>query len=254
MLQIGAQLYTVRMYCQNERDLGRTLERVAKIGYRNVQLSGLGNIAPQRVKALCDANGLKIVLTHNPEQKFLENVEALIDEHLLYGCKYVGLGAMSERYRRPEWVDCFAKDMEAPARKLRDAGLTFMYHHHNFEFGHLPAGGTIMDRLLAALPAELMGVTADTYWLQMGGVDANEWLAGHADRLHCVHFKDFLPVDFSVRMAAVGQGNMDFGKMLDTLRQNGVTEYVLVEQDDCYGQSPFDCLQTSYDCLKALGC
>ena len=254
MLEIGAQLYTVRMYCQNERDLGRTLEKVAGIGYKTVQLSGLGNIAPKRVKALCDENGLRIVLTHNPEQRFLENVDGLIEEHLLYGCKYVGLGAMSDRYRRAEWADYFARDMETPARRLRDAGLTFMYHHHNFEFGRLPEGGTIMDRLLSALPAELMGVTAETDWLQMGGVNAEQGLEDHADRLHCVHFKDFVPVDFSVRMAAVGQGNMDFAKMLETLRQNGVTEYVLVEQDDCYGQSPFDCLKQSYDHLKKLGC
>ena len=31
------------------------------------------------------------------------------------------------------------------------------------------------------------------------------------------------------------------------------TEYMLVEQDDCYGEDPFDCLKRSYDYLKANG-
>ena len=51
-MQIGAQLYTLRAFTQTEKDLGRTLERVARIGYRNVQLSAIGPIAPKRIKAL----------------------------------------------------------------------------------------------------------------------------------------------------------------------------------------------------------
>ena len=36
MMKIGAQLYTLRTYCQNETDLGRTLARVAAMGYEAV--------------------------------------------------------------------------------------------------------------------------------------------------------------------------------------------------------------------------
>ena len=95
-MRIGAQMYTLRMYGQNERDLGRALEKVARIGYRDVQLSALGPIAPRRVKALCDANGLAIVLTHNPEQDFLTHPDELIEKHQIYGCRYVGLGYLPD--------------------------------------------------------------------------------------------------------------------------------------------------------------
>ena len=36
------------------------------------------------------------------------------------------------------------------------------------------------------------------------------------------------------------------------LRKAGV-EYMLVEQDRCYDEDPFDCLKKSYDYLKSLG-
>lgn len=252
-MQIGAQLYTLRTFTQSEVDLGRTLEQVAKMGYQTVQLSGIGPIAPKAVKAICDANGLKIVLTHNGEQKFLNHVDALIEEHQIYDCKYVGLGAMSERYRTADFLPYFAKDFEGPARKLKDAGMLFMYHNHAFEFARLPDGRTYMDALLSMMPAELMGITADTYWLQYAGVDVNAWVAKHADRLPCVHLKDLVPCLNEAHMAAVGQGNINFPAILKTLEQNGVTEYALVEQDNCYGESPFACMKQSYDYLNGLG-
>ena len=186
-MQIGAQLYTVRTYCQREADLGHTLERVAAIGYRAVQLSALGPIAPKRIKALCDGNGLRIALTHNPESDFLIDLDGLIERHQLYGCSYAGLGYLPDRYHSPDWLPRFAEDFGPAAEKLKAAGMKLMYHNHAFEFSHMPDGRTMMDHLLAMLPPELMGVTADTYWLQFGGMDAAAWLRAHADRLPCGH-------------------------------------------------------------------
>ena len=57
----------------------------------------------------------------------------------------------------------------------------------------------------------------------------------------------------SERMAAVGADNMPFEKILRALCAGGGVKYALVEQDDCYGQSPFDCLKASYDYLRGLG-
>ena len=251
-MQIGAQSYTVRAFCQNERDLGRTLERIAAIGYRCVQLSAIGPIPPKRVKALCDQNGLRIALTHNPEADFLYNTDALIERHLLYGCRYVGLGYLPDRYHAPDWLPYFAEDFGPAADRLRAAGLRMMYHHHAFEFARLPDGNTVMEHILAMLPSDLMGVTADTYWLQAGGADVCAWLQSHADRLHCVHLKDYALSGPEVRMAPVGAGNLDFSRIMEILRRNGVTEYAFVEQDECYGASPFDCLRRSLDYLNAL--
>ncbi|MBQ4639773.1 MAG: sugar phosphate isomerase/epimerase [Clostridia bacterium] len=251
-MKIGAQLYTVRMFAQNERDLGRTLEKIAGIGYEYIQVSGIGNIAPEKVKNICDQNGLKIVLTHCPEHRFLNDIGGLIKEHQMYGCRYVGLGMMSDRYRTMDMFDEFFYDFEKPLEKLHENGLHFMYHNHALEFSRLPDGRVMMDVMLERFPKELMGVTADTYWMQFAGLDVNDWLTKHADRLPCVHLKDMIPDGFTAKMAAVGSGNMNFEKILDTLRHNGVTEYALVEQDDCYGESPFCCLKSSLDYVNNI--
>lgn len=250
----GAQCYTVRTYMQNERDIRRSLQKIAQIGYTTVQISGIGPIDPRVLRAICDDNGLKIVLTHNAEARFLGDLDALIREHEILGCDYIGLGAAGERYRTiaPEWVDYFAEDFLPVAKTIRDAGKLFMYHNHHFEFTRLPGGKLMMEAMLEALPADVMGITLDTYWVQAAGGDILQWIDRMHDRIPCVHLKDMAVHGTEVRMAPVGEGNISFDIICKRLAEIGTTRYLLVEQDTCY-ESPFVCLQKSYDHLARLG-
>lgn len=252
---LGAQSYTVRAYTQNERDIRRTLQKVAEIGYTTVQISAMAAIDPHLLREICDENGLKIVLTHIPEARLLNDIDAVIREHDILGCDYIGLGSMPERYRAPapEWMSYFADDFLTPAKKIRDAGKLFMYHNHNFEFERLADGRMVMDVILEQFPADLMGVTLDTYWLQAAGCDIYQWIDTLQDRIPCVHLKDMTVHDMDIRMAAVGEGNLNFPAILAQLAKLGKTKYILVEQDACYGDSPFDCLKKSYDNVAKLG-
>ncbi len=65
-MKIGAQLFTVRDYCQTPEALANTLKRIADIGYRYVQVSGVCEYDPQWLKDELDKNGLQCVLTHIP--------------------------------------------------------------------------------------------------------------------------------------------------------------------------------------------
>lgn len=62
-MKTGAQLYTVRAYTQNEKDFSCTIGKIAEMGYKTVQISGIGkDIRPERVREICDGAGLEIVL------------------------------------------------------------------------------------------------------------------------------------------------------------------------------------------------
>ena len=41
---LGAQLYTVRDFMKNEEDFARTMDKIAAIGYKYVQVSGIGDV------------------------------------------------------------------------------------------------------------------------------------------------------------------------------------------------------------------
>lgn len=250
---LGAQSYTIRAFTQTERDFRIAMEKVAAIGYTSVQLSAVGPIEPKILREVCDKNGLSIVLTHTNPERILSDVDAVIREHDILGCDYIGIGSMPERYRNEDWIGRFAADFLEPAKKIRDAGKLLMYHNHNFEWERLSNGQTMMDVLLTSMPENLMGITLDTYWVQAAGADVCAWIEKLENRIPCVHLKDMAVKGFEQRMAAIGEGNMDFKKILALLKRLGKTKHILVEQDNCYGDSPFACLKRSFDYVKGLG-
>jgi hypothetical protein len=54
-----------------------------------------------------------------------------------------------------------------------------------------------------------------------------------------------------VQFAKIGEGNLDFPAIEQSLSSGA--KYLLIEQDDQYGRTPFDCLATSRDNLIQLG-
>lgn len=251
MMTLGAQLFTLRDYTQTESDLDYSLEQVAKMGYQTVQISAIGPIPAQRVRALCDKHGLKIVLTHTDPNRILNDTEAVIREHDIMGCDYIGIGMMPPKYRTPEWLWHFAADYREPAKKIAAAGKLLMYHNHNLEFQKF-GGKLVMETLMESFAPEEMGFTLDTYWVQMGGGDVCQWLKKLRGRIPCVHLKDMSVRGMEPVMAPVMEGNLDFPRIMKTLGELGGTQYALVEQDICEG-SPFDCLEKSYQNLRTLG-
>lgn len=254
-MTLGAQLYTLRDYTQNETDFSYSLKRVAKIGYKTVQLSCIGPIPPQRVRELCDENGLKIVLTHADPNRILNDTEAVIRENEIYGCDYIGLGGMPPRYCNEEWIDHFARDYKRPAQQIAASGKRFMYHNHAFDFRRLGKKRQI-EILLESFTPEEMGITLDTYWVQAAGADLLQWTELLQDRIACVHLKDMTVqprvFDNIPMIMAVGEGNMNFEGLLALLKKMGKTEHLLVEQDIC-PEDPFLCLEKSFRNLAAMG-
>lgn len=96
-----AQLYTIRSYIQTEADFRCSMKKIADIGYKTVQISAIGkSIRPEAIREICDENGLSIVLTHSDPDRILNDTDALIKEHDILGCKYIGLGCTPEKHRK----------------------------------------------------------------------------------------------------------------------------------------------------------
>lgn len=246
-MKLGAQLFTLREYTQTESDLDYSLSLVAKMGYGTVQISAIGPIAPERVRELCDRHGLEIVLTHTDPLRIMNDTEAVIKEHDIMGCKYIGIGMMPKKYCSPQWLPRFARDYREAAKKIADAGKLLMYHNHNIEFQKF-GGKLIIETLMESFAPDELGFTLDTYWVHMGGGDVCAWMEKLSGRIPCVHLKDMAVNGWDPIMAPVGEGNLDFDRIIRTAENCG-TEHLLVEQDTCQG-SPFDCLETSFRNLQ----
>ena len=246
-MKIGAQLYTVREFCKTKEDLGETLKKIADIGYQTVQVSGTCEYDPMWLAQELKKNGLTCVLTHIPKDKLLENAKQVAMDHQIFDCNYVGLGFFP--FKEPEQnLEEFLSLFIPVADAIKQQEKYFMYHNHDKEFQKI-GGKTVMQHLAERVPADMMGFTLDTYWVQFSGGDPADWLEKLSGRVPCIHLKD---QTFDQKMAVIGEGNINFVRVFKAAQQAG-TQYMLVEQDNCYEENPFDCLKRSYEFLRSRG-
>ena len=247
-MQIGAQFFTVRNQCQTLDDFALTLRKVADIGYKTVQISGTCPYDAQWLKEQLDMNGLRCVLTHIPVPRLTGELEQVIADHHVFGCENIGLGWYA--FNETDTCERFMATYPAIARQIREGGRYFMYHNHDQEFKRTPDGKQlILEWLAETIPAQDMGFTLDTFWVQAGGGDPAQWIENLSGRVPVIHLKDFA---YGRRMAVVGEGNINFDRVFTEAEKAGTT-YLLVEQDDCNGEDPIECLRRSYAYLKACG-
>ncbi len=249
---VGAQLYTVRQFTKTIEGVRETLEKVAKIGYQSVQISGFGPVDMAEVARICQDNGLAIGSTHTGWNRFTDTLDELIEEHKVLNCKHPAIGGLPNEYRTAEGAKRFLEELEPVAAGLAKAGMDFSYHNHNHEHARIN-GETWLDFVCREGSASILKMEIDTYWIQAGGGDPADWLRRCAGREPVVHFKDMCVTPERVqRFAEIGEGNLNWPAILGACRRGGV-EYAMVEQDDCYGKDPFDSLAISYRNLVKMG-
>lgn len=254
MMKIGAQMYTIREFCETPEDIVKSLEKLAEMGFDCVQFSGCGPIDWKLLRETCERLGIEVVITHNPLDRIIDDTENLIKEHKELGCNCIGLGSMPKEIRgNGEEIEKFLDSIAEPIKKINAAGLRFNYHNHAFEFNKID-GKVTMDRIIERYDASELGITLDTYWVHQGGADIYQWLEKLKGRLSIVHIKDqkLEENNKDAKMAPIGYGNMNFPGIMAALKNAGA-EYVFIEQDKCYDEDPFDCLDRSLKYLKSIG-
>jgi sugar phosphate isomerase/epimerase len=247
---IAAQLYTLREFLRTPQEIATTLSRVKAIGYNAVQLSGLGPIEPAELAAILQGEGLTAVITHIGFDRLRNELAAVIDEHHLWHCPHVAIGSMPGEYRSAEGYVRFAEIATEIGSTLAQAGLTFSYHNHGFEFERF--GGKIgLEILYDNADPQYLKAEIDTYWVQYGGGDPAAWISKLSGRIEVAHLKDMAVSDDKPIMAEVGEGNLNWPAILKAGQEAGVAWYA-VEQDVCQ-RDPFESLAISLRNLQRMG-
>ncbi len=250
--KLAAQLYTIRDYTKTTEDFRASIKKVADIGYTAVQVSGIGPIPHEEVKAITDEYGLTICITHVGFDYLQNDIEAAIAQHKLWNCPNVAVGSMPGPYREGglDSFKQFAKDATEVGEKLADAGLTFSYHNHSFEFVRF-GDRTGLDVIYEESDPRYLQAEIDTYWVQHGGGDSIAWIKKMVGRMPVIHFKDMVMYEGRQTMAEIGEGNLNWPGIIEACEETRV-EWYAIEQDRCL-RNPFESLKISYDNLRAMG-
>ena len=259
--RLAAQTYTVRTFTETAADFAQSLEKIARIGYRGVQLSAVraldsGAVVPAEARRLLDANGLACAATHRPWSRLQNHLTEEIALHQTLGCPFTAIGGLPDTYRAEgaEGFRRFLQDAAPIVERLNAEGIRFGYHNHEWEFARIERGvyhrpETLYDIFVRETVIDLC-LEIDVYWAWQAGVDPGTLLRRCTGRLPLIHLKDSEVAPEGVIMAAVGEGNLPWNSILSAAEVAGVQWYA-VEQDEC-PRDPFDCLRSSFDFLTTV--
>lgn len=253
---IGVQLYTLRN--EISKDPKGTLEKVAALGYKQVETYGYGDrkwwgLSPTELSGVLNNHGLTSPSGHTfPGSMFLkagweDGWKTAVEDSRSIGQEFITIPWLEEAYRNS--ADNYKKIAEGlnKAGEIAKAhGSKLAYHNHDFEFAAVD-GTTGFDLLTKNTDPTLVFFELDLYWAVKGGLDPIKLFKQHKGRIAMWHVKDMDNTDKKF-FTEVGSGVIDFKSIFNKANTSGM-KYFFVEQDVCPG-SPFDSIKKSIDYLK----
>ena len=227
---IGMQLYSV-MDAVNANPQA-SIERLAGMGYNAFELVQWGGdpkvfgLPAEEFKAICDANGAKIISTHSSIQEDPENEaeimqrwRQLFEIQQSCGGSYFVIPSYKAEYTEAgikQMADYFNKVGKIAA----EYGLKLGYHNHSGEFQTLEGSDKVMwEYLVENTDPQYVCYELDVYWCTKGGKDPVEYLRKYPNRIELLHIKD----DFVIGES----GTIDFEGIFNQFYANGMKDYVV---------------------------
>lgn len=256
-MKFGLNLFSIHPLISDEEKYLQTSLKLKQMGYDYVQYSG-AEYNPKMIKRVVEQTDLPVALTHVPIKLILVQPEKLAEEHLSFGCKNIGLGALVPT--KDDNDDCWKRkidELQVSANKIKNCGCKFFYHHHYFEFYKFSDGQTVFDYIKDNAPD--INFTIDSYWAQYSGYDPITFADDINGRVQCGHLKDYgiqrdtnNDEQFKPIFVPVGSGSLDFDKIITKWQDAGM-EYFFVEQDNAHiFEHPFEQVKLSIDYLRNL--
>lgn len=252
---MGIQLYTLRDHIGNAEDFDKTLERLEKLGVKDIQISGIGDFPAEIQGEIVRKHNMKVCITHKGFDRMLTDLDAMIEEHKAIDCDAMGIGsAPSESRGNRGNVRKFIAQANEVGKKLKENGMTFNYHNHAFEFYRLDdMKYSMMDLLLKETDPEYFNFIPDVAWIHYAGQDPVEVLKKMKGRIKVLHFKDYIFDEEGVRrFVSLGKGYVDLKAIYDLACEMEIP-YIMYEQDiDWVDDDPFKACEESWAFMQSL--
>ncbi|MDO5585610.1 MAG: sugar phosphate isomerase/epimerase [Eubacteriales bacterium] len=260
MSKISLQMYTMRDYIKTKPDLTDTVRKLSQIGFKNLQYTVQSFMTIKETKELFDEFGISQDSDCISFYDIENNLKRVENGAKYFKTPYLRCDSMPREMATPDGIKGFCDEANRIGKLISQFGQKLLYHFHSYEFinfeGRYENG---IDIFKKELNPEYVLFQPDTHWIQCGGENPAEFIRENADLIGYVHVKDYaigkrdeLLESTPKLYAPVGCGNLNFKEIIKACKEINCEMYV-IEQDDCYGKSPFECVQTSFNNLKKLG-
>lgn len=224
---LSFQLWTSRNFPPFEDQL----HALKALGYTDVQPFHDQYENPQGLKDLIDRVGLTAKSGHFLVEAIDNDFDGVVGAARTLGMELVIAPWLNPEDRPSEatgWK-AIGERMARHAKRFREAGLSFAWHNHDFEFRPLADGTMPIELLLGEdVPWE-----PDVGWIVRAGFDPLPWLKKYTGRIQAVHLKDVAPVGQNTDedgWADVGWGTIEWDSLWPAVIATGAT-LMVVEHD-----------------------
>lgn len=247
MVPISYQLYSSRNFDEDE-----TLAMLSRLNIGSVEGYGPWLQDVEATRRRLDRHELQMPSAHFAYDRVVANCD-----ECLQTARALGIGTILVPYLTPEQRPANTEGWRAlgqslipAAQRIRDAGLGFGWHNHDFEFQPCADGSLPIEHLLDSCPE--MGLELDLAWVQVAGQDPAQWVRAKAERLLIAHVKDVAAEGENADedgWADVGHGIMDWPSIALALDSAQVPRYIL-EHDNPLDHERF--AQRSLETVQAF--
>jgi sugar phosphate isomerase/epimerase len=253
---IGLQLYTIRGAMK--ADVPGSLKKVSDTGYKYVELADYNNrkfygYEPTEFRKLVNDLGMEILSSHasiDPKGNVMDEAVMMADDHAKLGVKYCMHPYVSDGDRTLDDFHSLVDAINKTGKIMKEHGITFGYHNHNFEFANINGVIPYFDIFLKDMDKDNTTMELDLFWASKAGQDPVELFKKYPGRFQLFHMKDMYTKEApffktaSKDFAPVGEGVIDFKRILAAKEIAGM-KYMIVEQDSTRDNKPFDAIKTS---------
>lgn len=255
---VGLQLYTIRDAM--DADVPGSLKKVSDLGYKYLELASYSDAkfygyAPAEFRKMAEDLGMEVLSSHTQVEAAgitLDNAKIMADAHAELGAKYCVQPWVEEVDRNIESYKLMIGDWNEVGRIMKNVGIQFGYHNHNFEFDSFDGVVPYYDILLPEMDADLITMEIDLYWVTKAGQDPVEMFNKYPGRFQLFHLKDMFEETapyFDIQkddIAPVGEGLIDFKRIMAAKDKAGMKHFI-VEDDNQGNGKPFEGIQSSFN-------
>lgn len=201
--KVGLELYSVRDLMTDPKSYVATLEKVAAIGYKEIEpANGYAGMTPRQFRSLLDNLGLSMPSTHSGATEG-PDLEKQLEGFQIMGIKYTevyqpspGRGGSFASYLKPKTSDEVkrtADELNKNGEVVKKFGMKVLLHNHTPEFAPLIDNPDMKpyDILLANTDPSLVAMQLDIGWAVQAGQDPIALFKKSPGRFELWHVKDF---------------------------------------------------------------
>jgi sugar phosphate isomerase/epimerase len=235
--EIGLQLYSLRR--EIPKDVPGSMALISSWGIREIEGGGSYNMTMDDYKALVKKNKLKMVSIGADFNELAKDPAKVVANAKAFGAKYVMCAWIPHN-----GTDFTLADTEnaievfnRAGKVLAEAGITFCYHAHGYEF-RPHEDGTLFDLMAKKMDPKYANFEMDVFWVKHPGQDPVALLKKYPNRFPLMHLKDRRPgtegnqfgtADDETNVV-LGSGDVGIAEIMKIARQYGVKHFFIEDE------------------------